>query len=133
MVGILATAVQTTRGMISLINEIRDAPQDINDLRAELENLALLLQSTRERVGGHELQREDVMIARTLTQCTERCEEAMESLRVVIAPYAAGGSASRRPIMRVSWMFRKDEVKSLAARLRDSKASLQFTVTILVQ
>lgn len=133
MVGILATSVHTTRKMIALINEIRDAPKDISDLRSELENLGLLLQSTRERIDGNKLRQEDVMIARTLTQCTEQCEASMESLRLVIAPYAAGGSASRGPMKRVSWMFRKDEVKSLMARLRDSKASLQFTVTILVQ
>lgn len=129
--GLLTAAVTASKETISVINDIRDAPQDISLLVQEMNNLNLLLESTRQRTDNNKLREEDAMLAQTVNDCTVQCTVFMKALTEKLRPYSAGGLMSRGLFKRMGFAMDKDEIKELTEKLRDSKASLQFAITIL--
>lgn len=131
MAGVLGAALSASKATLSVINDIRDAPQNISLLGQEMNNLNLLLESTRQHIDNNKLREEDAMIAQTMNDCTVQCTVLMTALTEKLRPYSAGGMMSRGLFKRVGFSMGKDEVKQLTENLRDSKASLQFAVTVL--
>lgn len=128
--GVLAVTAQSTQSLTALVTEIRDAPKDINDLRGDLENLLMLLQSAQKLTADYPLRQEDVVIAQTLSQCTTWCQESTQELRVAIIPFAEASSSRRSPMRMLSWIMHKEEVRASIAKLRDRKASLNLAVSV---
>lgn len=131
MAGILAAALQATKVTVSVINDIRDAPEDLSALSLELKNLSLLLQTTEQRAYADKLQAEDAMIAQTLNECAEQCTESMNKLNDALRPYSVGRRAGISFVKSLAWRLDKDKLKGLTDKLRDSKASVQFAITVL--
>lgn len=126
--------MHTANKTISIINGIRNAPEEISALSQQLESLNSLLRTTEQRiVSQKELCADDTMIAQTVEDCTKQCTESLNSLNETLQSYSAGGVASKGLFKRVGWMLNKDEMKSRLDNLRDSKASLQFALVILGQ
>lgn len=131
--GILAFSVKTAQALHTLITDIRGAPDDIVDVRIEVESLSSILKSAQDLCTTYTLRKEDEQLVATLGQCVGHCDEAMVNLRLVIAPFAAGerGSGRRSPMRMISWTMHKGEVRTLRSRLRDRKASLNLAVSVL--
>lgn len=130
--GLMAFAASTARNLTTLMASVRDAPDDIFDLRVELENLSALIQCAYNVAAKHPLRPEDAPLAETVSDCLGRCQVVMAAIEVQLKQFLSrSGGGRRSPIRMISWTMRKGEIRNLRDRLRDSKASLQLAISVL--
>lgn len=129
--GVLAFTAKSTREVMAMISEIRDAPDDIEDLRLELQNLTSLIESTHGLATKYPLYPECKPLQDTVTECLDRCRTILEAIRLQLKSFVSRGIGRRSPMRVISWTMRRGEIRSLRDRLRDSKAMLDLSVTVL--
>ncbi|KAI1453669.1 ankyrin [Annulohypoxylon moriforme] len=129
--GVVAFAASTARSLISLIQEMADAPEEILHIRRDVQNLSVVLGSVQDIWATKNLRSEDVALVTSLTEYVNLCQDSMQSIRVLLVPLAAKGSGRRSPMRMVGWVMKKGEVKTLRERLQESKASLNITISTL--
>jgi hypothetical protein len=128
--GVLAFTAKLTREVIALASEIRDAPEDITDLRLELQHLSSLIQSTDDLSTKYPLRPDCKPLGDTVIECLERCRTVMEAIKLQLRKFVSSGIARRSPMRMISWTMRKDKIQNLRSKLRDSKAMLELSITV---
>jgi hypothetical protein len=132
IIGILAATASVARSLTGLVGELRNAPEDVMDLRQELQNLSALVQSAHDVTVKHPLRSEEAPLAETVTGCLDRCQAVMLDIREQLKHFlSSSGSGMRSPMRLLSWTMRRAEIRSLRDKLRDSKASLQLSIMVL--
>lgn len=130
--GILAFAAKITSETITLLSDIREAPDEITDLRFELQNLASLVRSTHHLVSRNEPKPDDKPLEDTTTDCLQRCVTIVNEIQVKLKPFLSAGSGRRSSLPQAwSWVFHKASIRTLKDRLRNSRAMLSLSVTVL--
>ncbi|KAJ7114235.1 hypothetical protein C8R44DRAFT_795304 [Mycena epipterygia] len=117
VVGLIATAVQVAQA------------SDIKSLAA----LLATTQSLYDTYGNKSVQ-DAATFGVTLDICLQRCIGPLKGLEELLKPFGAG-SAKKRSLGRVlssfTWVMKKGAIKGLKDRLKDAKASLTLTVSVL--
>ncbi|KAI1803259.1 ankyrin [Daldinia bambusicola] len=129
VVGVTGLAVSTARALISLIQEMADAPQEMLHIRRDVQNLSAVLESIQDMCAKYDIKSEDLALEKSLAECTDLCQDSMQSIYTLIEPLR--GTGRRSPIKRVGWVMRKGEVKALRERLQEGKASLNITISVI--
>ena len=121
-----------TGSVIKIAAEVREAPEEMLDLRTELRNLSAILRSAADVSTRYGVRVEDAPLIDTVQQHLDVCQAAMESIRSHLTDFVRPGTGRRSPIRVLRWTMRRGEIKTLRNRLRDAKAGLQLAVTVLV-
>ncbi|KAI5926510.1 ankyrin repeat-containing domain protein [Camillea tinctor] len=131
-IGLVGFTAKTSQEVIKLITDIRDAPSDLLDLRADLENLDLILRSTECVFTSENFKPRDAVLFETLEQCTNNCKTPVSALHSILQQLIIPDEASTRSKLTWfgRWMFLKNDVRSHRARLREAKASLSLIVSV---
>ncbi|KAI0887053.1 ankyrin [Annulohypoxylon maeteangense] len=129
--GVVTFAASTARSLISLIQEVADAPEEISHIRRDVQNLSVVLGSIQDIWARYDLKSEDLALVASLTEYLSLCQDSMQSIRVLLLPLAAKGSGRRSPLRMVGWVMKKGEIKALRERLQEGKASLNITILTL--
>lgn len=129
--GVVAFAASTARTLISLIQEMADAPEEILHIRRDVQNLSAVLVSIQDTWARHNLKSEDLALVTSLTEYLSLCQDSMQSIRALLVPLAAKGSGRKSPLRMVGWVMRKGEIRTLRERLQEGKASLNITLSAL--
>jgi hypothetical protein len=136
VVGLIATTVQMAQAVSALISDIKDAPADVKDLQSDVKSLAALLATTQslyDTYGRNSVQ-DAATFGVTLDICLQRCIGPLKELEELLKPFGAG-SVKKRSLGRVlssfTWVMKKGEIKGSKDRLKDAKASLTLTVSVL--
>ncbi|KAF7376975.1 putative nacht and ankyrin domain protein [Mycena sanguinolenta] len=134
--GVISLAVQVAQTVSTLISDIKDAPVDVKDLESDIKSLAALLATTQSLYDAHgkNLVQDAATFDITLNICLERCVGPLKELEELLKPFGAA-STKKRNLLRVmnslSWVMKKGVIKGLKDRLKDAKASLTLTVSVL--
>lgn len=131
VVGVLAFTLKLAGEVTVLISDIRNAPEDIIQLRMELQDLSDILDWVQTLTGRHQLRPEDRPLEITVIAQLERCRSTMEDIKQRLGRFFSKGIGRRSPLQLISWRIRKSEVRDLKDRLRDSRAQLQLSVLVL--
>ncbi|KAH6685913.1 ankyrin [Plectosphaerella plurivora] len=126
--GVLAFAAATARSLVTLVQEVRDAPEDVIATGRDVRSLAAILASAHDTCARHDLDVEEKDLAAALAEYVDMCQEAMQGLRIILRPLAAGGSSVR---FVLGWTMRRGDVKALRGRLNEGKASLNLALSAL--
>ncbi|KAI2465346.1 ankyrin [Annulohypoxylon bovei var. microspora] len=130
-VGVVAFAASTARTLISLIQEMADAPEEILHIRRDVQNLSAVLGSIQDIWARYDLKSEDLALVTSLTEYLSLCQDSMQSIRVLLVPLAKKGNGRKSPMRMVGWVMRKGEIRTLRERLQEGKASLNITISAL--
>lgn len=126
--GVLAFAAATARSLATLVQEVRDAPDDVLATGRDVRSLTAILIAAHDTCARHDLDEEDKDLAAALAEYVDMCQEAMQGLRAILRPLAAGGSSMR---FVLGWTMRRGDVKALRGRLNEGKASLNLALSAL--
>ncbi|KAI1655548.1 ankyrin [Daldinia decipiens] len=129
VIGVAGLAISTSRALISLIQEMTDAPQEILHIRRDVQNLSAVLGSLQDICAKYDLKSGDLALESSLTECINLCQDSMQSIHILIAPLK--GSSRRSPIRMIGWVIRKGEIKALRERLQEGKTSLNITISVI--
>ncbi|KAI1378113.1 ankyrin [Hypoxylon crocopeplum] len=129
--GVLALAASTARALITLIQDISDAPEDILHIRRDVQNLSAVLGSIQEMCARYDLRPEEMTLVESLTAYLSLCQDSMQAIQTLLVPLAYKGSGRKSPMRMVGWVMRKGEIKGLRERLQEGKASLNITISAL--
>ncbi|KAK3343382.1 ankyrin repeat-containing domain protein [Lasiosphaeria hispida] len=130
--GLLAFTAKITREIITLISEVRDAPEEITDLKFELQNLSSLIRSAHDLVTRNQLQPDDKPLEDTTTECLEQCRSILTEIGTKLKPFVSSSSGRRSPLPQSwSWVLHKGRIRNLQDRLRNSRAMLELSITVL--
>ncbi|KAH6886766.1 ankyrin repeat-containing domain protein [Thelonectria olida] len=130
VIGIIQLTASLAKGVTSLIQGIRDAPNDISHIHNDVVSLALVL-----GVAGNLFERhtpdEAPSQTKTLTGYLQMCQTSLQEIQTFLEPLIQQGSGGRKLIQRVEWNIRKRELRGLQEKLSDGKAGLTLTITTL--
>lgn len=129
--GVVALAASTARTLISLIQDMADAPEEILHIRRDVQSLSAVLGSVQDISVRYDLKSEELALVSSLTEYLSLCQDSMQSIRVLLAPLAEKGGGRKSPLRMIGWVMRKSEIKALRERLQESKASLNITISAL--
>lgn len=132
--GIIAFAATTTQAVITLISQIRDAPDDIADLGVDIQDLNSMIKSVEDLSSRYGRRAGDDVLLNTFSQCAKHCLDAVTPLEELLKPFAASGTGSggrKNPVRIVMWTMRKGDIKTLKTRLRDRKTNLSLAIGTL--
>ncbi|KAM0277052.1 hypothetical protein ACHAQH_006122 [Verticillium albo-atrum] len=137
--GVLAFAATTARALVTIVQDISDAPEEVLNIGRDVQSLAAVLATAHDTCARHDIGTEDKDLANALGEYVGMCQEAMQALRALLEPMVngggGGGSSGRRSPIRfvqaLGWTMRKGEVKTLRGRLNEGKASLTLTLSAL--
>ncbi|KAI8966293.1 ankyrin [Daldinia sp. FL1419] len=129
VIGVAGLAVSTARTLISLIQEMADAPREMLHIRRDVQNLSAVLGSLQDICSKYDLKAEDLALESSLKECINLCQDSMQSIHILIAPLK--GTGRRSPIRMVGWVMRKGEIKTLRERLQEGKTSLNITISVI--
>ncbi|KAM6511466.1 hypothetical protein FALCPG4_016469 [Fusarium falciforme] len=130
VIGIIQITATVALRLNSLIQGIRDAPDDIRRLQDDVANLAAVLDTTHElseqyqHVGAPSL-------TRALKGQLEACEKSMQDIRTFLNPLVQKATGGKKFIRMVEWNLKKSELRDLRERLSEGKAGLNLTITSL--
>ncbi|KAF3059700.1 Ankyrin-2 [Daldinia childiae] len=75
VIGVAGLALSTSRALISLIQEMTDAPQEILHIRRDVQNLSVVLGSLQDICAKYDLKSEDLALENSLTECINLCQD----------------------------------------------------------
>lgn len=131
VVGVLAFTFKLAGEVTVLVADIRNAPEDIIQLRTELQDLSDILDWIQILSGRHQLRPEDKPLEVAVITQLKRCKNNMEDIKQKLKRFFKKGSERRGPLQIISWRIRKGEIRDLKDKLRDSRAQLQLSVLVL--
>lgn len=133
--GVAAFATATARGLITVLAEFRDAPEEISHIRRDVQGLAAVLQSIHSTCqrANLSLQHEDALV-QSLASYLDLCQTTMTKMEKLLKSFInkrLSGRGISRLISWTSWTVRKGEIRGLRDRLQEVKASLNLTISAL--
>ncbi|KAI1500755.1 ankyrin repeat-containing domain protein [Biscogniauxia marginata] len=131
-IGIVGFTAKTAQEVIKIISDIRDAPSELIDVRADLENLNLILRSTERVFANQTFKPRDAVLFETLEQCTSNCKTPVNALHSILQQLVVSdGAGTRSKLLWLGrWMLLKSDIRSQRARVREAKASLNLVVSV---
>ena len=129
--GLLAFTFKLAGEVTVLISDIQNAPEDIMQLRVELQDLSDILDWTQTLSKRHRLRPEYRPLEITVISQLERCRDTMEDIKLKLRRFFNNGTARGSALQIISWRMRKSEIRDLKDKLRDSRAQLQLSVLVL--
>ncbi|PNH34748.1 hypothetical protein BJF96_g1976 [Verticillium dahliae] len=135
--GLVIFAIDAAFKLTNLVNEIRDAPDDIRDLGSNLISLATILNSTKTLCSLDEFKDVDELLSETLMSCVKQCEDASSGLYAELSAFkprtpTTPGVVERRSLRQMMhWSWRQKSRQALKTRLFDSRDNLNMAVTVL--
>lgn len=126
--GLLAFAATTARSLVTLVQDVRDAPDDVVAIGRDVAALAAVLAAAHDTCASHELDVENKELAAALAEYIDLCQDAMMGLRALLRPLASGAGPVR---FVLGWTMRKGDVRALKGRLNEGKASLSLALLAL--
>lgn len=132
-VGIVGFTASTAQEVIRLISELRGAPTEINQVKTELENLNIALQSTQTVFLGQSFKPQDVILLEGIQKCIISCRDSVSALQTTleqIATSSFGGGMRDKALIMWRWRQHKGEIRSRQGQLREAKASLNLSVSV---
>ncbi|RBQ78384.1 hypothetical protein VDGD_04100 [Verticillium dahliae] len=134
--GLVIFAIDAAFKLTNLVNEIRDAPDDIRDLGSNLISLATILNSTKTLCSLDEFKDVDELLSETLMSCVKQCEDASSGLYAELSAFkprtpTTPGVVERRSLrQKMHWSWRQKSRQALKTRLFDSRDNLNMAVTV---
>ncbi|KAH7125965.1 ankyrin repeat-containing domain protein [Dactylonectria macrodidyma] len=129
--GIIAIGVTTTQGLLTLIQQIKDAPEDIHELQLELGGHSSVLQSAKQLCATYGIRIDDAALVETVSGCVQHSSAIIGTLQTTLKPFIDDSSWRRRSIRAIGWTMRKGEIRAQRSRFRDGTASLTLAVAVL--
>ncbi|PNH41873.1 hypothetical protein VD0004_g5329 [Verticillium dahliae] len=135
--GLVIFAIDAAFKLTNLVNEIRDAPDDVRDLGSNLISLATILNSTKTLCSLDEFKDVDELLSETLMSCVKQCEDASSGLYAELSAFkprtpTTPGVVERRSLrQKMHWSWRQKSRQALKTRLFDSRNNLNMAVTVL--
>jgi hypothetical protein len=130
VIGVIQLTASLAKGVTSLIQGIRDAPNDISHIHNDVVSLALVL-GVADNLFERHTPDEAPSQTKTLTGYLQICQSSLEEIQKFLEPLIQQGSGGRKLIQRVEWNLRKRELRGLQEKLSDGKAGLTLTITTL--
>ncbi|KAM0424359.1 hypothetical protein ACHAPT_010506 [Fusarium lateritium] len=130
VIGIIQITATVALRLNSLIQGIRDAPDDIRHIQEDVANLAAVLDTTLELSEQYE-QVEAPSLTKALKGQLGSCEKSMQDIRTFLNPLVEKASGGSKFIRMVEWNLKKSELRELRGRLSEGKAGLNLTITSL--
>ncbi|RSL59469.1 hypothetical protein CEP53_005787 [Fusarium sp. AF-6] len=130
VIGIIQITATVALRLNSLIQGIRDAPDDIRHLQKDVTNLAAVLDTTHELSGQYQ-HVEAPSLTRALKGQLGTCEKSMQDIRTFLNPLVEKASGGKKFIKMIEWNLKKGELRDLRSRLSEGKAGLNLTITSL--
>ncbi|KAI8649883.1 Helo-like-N domain-containing protein [Fusarium sp. Ph1] len=130
VIGIIQITATVALRLNSLVQGIRDAPDDIRHLQDDVANLAAVLDTTHELSEQYQ-HVEAPSLTRALKGQLGTCEKSMQDIRTFLDPLVQKALGGNKFIRMVEWNLKKSELRDLRGRLREGKAGLNLTITSL--
>ncbi|KAJ4328655.1 hypothetical protein N0V84_000845 [Fusarium piperis] len=130
VIGIIQITATVALRLNSLIQSIRDAPDDIHHLQDDVANLAAVLDTTHELSEQYQ-HVEAPSLTRALKGQLGTCEKSVQDIQSFLNPLVQKASEGKRFIRMVEWNLKKSELRDLRERLSEGKAGLNLTITSL--
>ncbi|KAJ4221125.1 hypothetical protein NW759_007194 [Fusarium solani] len=130
VIGIIQITATVALRLNSLVQGIRDAPDDILHLQDDVANLAAVLDTTHELSEQYQ-HVEAPSLTRALKGQLGTCEKSMQDIRTFLNPLVQKASGGNKFIRMVEWNLKKSELRDLRGRLSEGKAGLNLTITSL--
>ncbi|RSM11288.1 hypothetical protein CDV31_006840 [Fusarium ambrosium] len=130
VIGIIQITATVALRLNSLIQGIRDAPDDIRHLQEDVANLAAVLDTTHELSEQYQ-HVEAPSLTRALKGQLGTCEKSMQDIRTFLNPLVQKASGGKKIIIMIEWNLKKGELRDLRSRLSEGKAGLNLTITSL--
>ena len=149
VIGTAAVAVQAAQELKTMLGDLRDAPREVRDLRAELQSLEATFGSLRDLVdrGQRAIAASCPDLARHIEQDIRGSTELIAALREALSAFIAGawlGGASgdgvgRTGVSRLlskmvdlfNWTTSKGHVRQLRSKLNDRQFGLVLRIEVL--
>ncbi|KAK4221380.1 ankyrin repeat-containing domain protein [Podospora fimiseda] len=128
LTGVLAFTFKITKEVLALIDEIRDAPDDIDDLKLQVKHLPPLIESIQTLTVTYRLPPGITGLQETLENYLKHCQGVLDAIKVQLGKFISRGSGKKSPMRIIGWAMRKSEIRNLRDRLRESQAMLQTSV-----
>ncbi|KAK4186791.1 ankyrin repeat-containing domain protein [Podospora australis] len=128
--GVLAFTAKLTQEVITLITTIKDAPRDIADLQFDLKSLSSLVLSAHNVSVRYPLRSEDKPLEDTVRECLEQCQTVIQTIKQRLSMFQGKGK-EKGIVRRGMWYLRKPTIRDERDRLRDSKAMVELSITVL--
>ncbi|KAI4870963.1 ankyrin repeat-containing domain protein [Hypoxylon rubiginosum] len=131
--GIIGFTTKAIQEVIQIISDMKDAPTEISQLKGELENLKMVLQSAQTVFHRQNFKPKDVILLHSVQQCMDSCKENVSALLSALKQIAAlpfGGGKRDKALTIWRWMQRKTQIRAQQGRLREAKASLNLSITV---
>ncbi|KAI0382243.1 ankyrin repeat-containing domain protein [Hypomontagnella monticulosa] len=131
--GIVAFTARTTQEVIQLISELRGAPTEINQVKRELENLTIVLQSTQTVFHGQSFKQQDVILLEGIQKCIISCRDSVSALQTTVQQISTssyGGGMRDKALVMWRWRQHKGDIRLRQDELREAKASLNLSVSV---
>ncbi|ETS85703.1 hypothetical protein PFICI_03728 [Pestalotiopsis fici W106-1] len=132
--GVATFATATARGLITVMAEFRDAPEEISHIRRDVQGLAAVLQSIQSTCSRANLSLQDEALVQSLADYLDLCQTTMTAMEKMLKSFIdkrPKGRSISRLISWTSWTVRKGEIRGLRDRLQEVKASLNLTISAL--
>ncbi|UPK99928.1 hypothetical protein LCI18_010863 [Fusarium solani-melongenae] len=130
VIGIIQITATVALRLNSLIQGIRDAPDDICHLQDDVANLAAVLDTIHELSEQYQ-HVEAPSLTRALKGQLATCEKSMQDIRTFLNPLVQKASGGKKFVRMVEWNLKKSELRDLRGRLGEGKAGLNLTITSL--
>ncbi|KAL6355599.1 hypothetical protein LRP88_11201 [Fusarium phalaenopsidis] len=130
VIGIIQITATVALRLNSLVQGIRDAPDDIRHLQDDVANLAAVLDTTHELSEQYQ-HVEAPSLTRALKGQLGTCEKSMQDIRTFLNPLVQKALGGNKFIRMVEWNLKKSELRDLRGRLSEGKAGLNLTITSL--
>ena len=124
--GAVVFAVESAQKLKSLIGELKDVPDDIRDLGANLDALNSILKGAQRLCSQDDFKNADALLVENISQCVRQCGDSSERLRDQLISLKGKGPGSR-----IAWVWRKTDRQRLKIRLFESRDNLDTAVLVM--
>lgn len=123
-------AFKLSKSLYSICHEIEGATKDIQDTANNVQLLAVVLETLKDVLHRRETFLCRIELVQAAATIAERCQKIFEDIEN-IAGIKRGKHTPRTLIERLSWVFKKDQVKPMQASLESLKSTLSVLLHVL--
>lgn len=129
--GVIQLTLAAANGIITLIQDIRDAPEEVLFTRRDVQSLGAILTSTYDTCVQHNLNTQDQALTAALAEYLDMCDQAIKAMHKLLEPLVSKGLGRRDPRRMIEWTMKKGEVRGLRERINHGKASLTLVISAI--
>jgi hypothetical protein len=129
--GVVVFAIEAAQKLTDLVSEVKNVPDDIRDLAANLSSLISILDSAKTLCSKEEFKDADPLLADNLRQCIQQCGVTSESLYDELAKFKDNSTGKRNFARRVTWIWHKNERQRIKTRLFESRDNADTAILVM--